>query len=451
MLRSGQAIALCALALLMVGVVMVNSASMSVSPIGPQGRAGEDQVVTGASILLSRASLYMLLAVGAMACCAALPVRRLAQAFVPGGDGRADHPLAGLGVLALGTLALLACLAAVYIPGLSREVNGSTRWIGLTIPGFGLLSVQPSEIAKWALPALLAVVAAARARWMPTLLLGMVPMTLALGAVASFVVLEDFGTAALMGAAGAAVLLAGGVRLLHLALLAPLAGIGLVGALVHSPYRVQRLVSFADPWADPQGAGYHMIQSLQTVAGGELWGRGLGHGLQKFGYLPEDTTDFLFAVICEELGVIGAGVVIALQAALVLAIYSVVRRELLAPCRLFALGVLATLGGQAAINLAVVTGLGPTKGIALPLVSAGGTGWILTCAALGLVIAIARTQPEPVAEPLAEHEDEDEAAEDRLHTPRPVASRSRRPSFDDDEDDPVSAPEVFRRDRASAW
>ncbi len=444
---------MCALALLMVGVVMVNSASMSVSPIGPEGRAGEDQVVTVASILLSRSTLYMVLAVGAMAACAFLPVRRLADRLAAG-SGVADHPLAGLGVLILATGALLGCMALVYVPGLSREVNGSTRWIGVNIPAFGALSVQPSEIAKWALPAVLAVVAAKRARWMPTLTLGMAPAMLAVGAVCAFVVIEDFGTAALMGVAAVAVLLAGGVRLIHLALLAPAALLGLGVALVHSPYRIQRLVSFANPWADPQGSGYHMIQSLQTVAGGEVWGRGLGHGLQKFGYLPEDTTDFLFAVICEELGVVGAGVVIALQAALVLAVYAVARREALGACKLFTLGVLATIGGQAAINLAVVTGLGPTKGIALPLVSSGGTGWVLTCAALGLVISIARTQPVELEEAEALDEDEeayeDEDPDDAIVQTTPRRRRARH-TQDAEEEDLVSAPEVFRRDRASAW
>ncbi|TVQ61081.1 MAG: cell division protein FtsW [Phycisphaerales bacterium] len=449
MVRSGQAVALCALALLMVGVVMVNSASMSVSPIGPQGRAGDDQIVTVASILLSRSTFYMVLAVGAMAVCALLPVRRIADRLTAG-SGVADHPLAGLGVLILATVALLGCMALVYVPGLSREVNGSTRWIGITIPAFGALSVQPSEIAKWALPAVLAIVAAKRARWMPTLTLGMAPAMLAVGAVCALVMIEDFGTAALMGVAALAVLLAGGVRLIHLALLAPAALLGLGVALVHSPYRIQRLVSFADPWADPQGSGYHMIQSLQTVAGGELWGRGLGHGLQKFGYLPEDTTDFLFAVICEELGVIGAGVVIALQAALVLAVYAVARREAMGACKLFALGVLATLGGQAAINLAVVTGLGPTKGIALPLVSSGGTGWFLTCAALGLVISIARTQPvDDAATDEAEAWDEGDEDADTIDELRP--RRRRRADAEAEDDDLVSAPEVFRRDRASAW
>src|SRR6185295_7665477 len=142
--------------------------------------------------------------------------------------------------------------------------------------------------------------------------------------------------------------------------------VGLIGAIWVSPYRIKRLTAFLDPYADPQGAGYHMIQSMAAVAGGEGPGRGLGHGLQKFGYLPEDKTDFLFAVICEELGVVGAAIVIGLFVCLIWAGLAVVRREKCLVLKLVGLGVIATVAFQALINLVVVTGLGPTKGIALP-------------------------------------------------------------------------------------
>ena len=148
--------------------------------------------------------------------------------------------------------------------------------------------------------------------------------------------------------------------------------------MIHSPYRLQRLTVFLNPWADPLGAGYHPIQSMLTIAQGGLIGRGLGNGIQKFGYLPEDTTDFIFAVVCEELGLTGAVLVIGLYLLLIWMGWSI-----LCNCkdrfgRLFALGVLTMIGLQTIINLAVVTVLAPTKGIALPLLSKGGTGWILT-------------------------------------------------------------------------
>jgi len=175
-----------------------------------------------------------------------------------------------------------------------------------------------------------------------------------------------------------------------------LAAVGL--AILASPYRVARLTAFLDPYADPQGTGYHMIQSMGAVAGGGFFGRGLGHGLQKFGYLPEDRTDFLFAIICEELGTPGAALVVFLFAGLLLAGLAIVRREPDRLLRLMGVGVITTVGLQAVINLAVVTGLGPTKGIALPLVSSGGTGWILTAFSLGLLVAIDRRgSAEPAA------------------------------------------------------
>ena len=136
-------------------------------------------------------------------------------------------------------------------------------------------------------------------------------------------------------------------------------------------------------YQDPDGIGYHVIQSMAAVAGGGLPGRGLGNGLQKFGYLPEDTTDFIFAVVCEELGLIGAVVVVCLYAALLLSGFGIVRRAAHPFERLLGLGVVLTLGFQALINLLVVTGLAPTKGIALPLLSWGGTGWCLTAFSIG--------------------------------------------------------------------
>jgi len=161
-----------------------------------------------------------------------------------------------------------------------------------------------------------------------------------------------------------------------------------VAAIVQEPYRLQRLTAFLDPWADMKGAGYHPIQSMLALAHGNVTGTGLGQGVQKFGYLPEDTTDFIFAVICEEMGFAGAALVIALYLTILWTGLGILRdcRDVFG--RLVALGVMLTLGIQAAINLAVVTVMLPTKGIALPLVSAGGTGWVLTAFSLGLLAAL---------------------------------------------------------------
>jgi len=188
------------------------------------------------------------------------------------------------------------------------------------------------------------------------------------------------------------VLLAAGAKLWHIGVLAP-AGLGVVAAgLLTSDYRMKRVTSFIDPYADPAGDGFHVIQSMGAIANGEGVGRGLGHGLQKFGYLPEDTTDFIFAIISEELGLFGVALVLFLYCVLLTTGTDIARRDTRPVARLFVLGVIATIGLQACINLLVVTKLAPTKGIALPLISSGGTGWILTSAALGLLIRFDRTQ-----------------------------------------------------------
>ena len=398
-LRPGHGVALCALALLTIGVLMVNSASMQVDAATPMSLA---------TIAQSRPAAYAGIAILAMGVCALLPVRRMFPAVVrpavppdePSGKehrflsgawlSQLGREYARLWPLWLSTIALVVVLASVYMPVISRPMKGSHRWVNLRLPG--LESMQPSEIAKWALLVLLAWYGARFAHRMKSFWLGLAPGLAAAGAVAGFIVIEDLGTGALLAASAAVVLLAAGGRFWHFLVLAPVPLMGAVVAIVTNPYRLHRIESFVNPYLDPLGKGFHMIQSMAAVAGGQVFGRGLGHGLQKFGYLPEDTTDFLFAIICEELGIAGAALVVGLFGLLLWSIWLVVRHERIIMLKLLSLGVLTTIGVQAIINLAVVTGMGPTKGIALPLLSSGGTGWILTAAALGLVIAIDRAQ-----------------------------------------------------------
>jgi cell division protein FtsW len=400
MLRPGQVVALCVFALLTIGVVMVSSAGMKVGPVD-----GPDQhlpVMTAQQIIFSRSTCYMLLAIAAMGCGALVPVRRLAGVA----QGSPEQALKGV---ALGCAALVVICGLVYVPHLSRHMNGSHRWIELPVPGLGdALSVQPSEIAKWGMIGLMAWYITARSRMLEEFWRGLVPALIAIGAVAGFIVLEDLGTGVLIAMVACLMLLAGGARVRYFAMAVPIGLAGVAGAILMSPYRVKRVLAFMDPYADPQGIGYHTIQSLVAVAGGGGFGRGLGHGLQKFGYLPEDRTDFLFAIICEELGIAGAGLVMALFGTLTWAGFTIMRREREPVLRLLTLGIVATVGLQAIINLAVVTGLAPTKGIALPLLSSGGTGWIMTAFSLGLLVAIDRSQeeavapePEPTATPAA--------------------------------------------------
>ena len=384
---SAPAIVLCVLTLLTIGVVMVTSASLEIRPVplevGPgEGVAGSPTI---ADVLRSKQAILMGLALLAMACAAALPIERLRALLARPGAAAARHPIAALAIAAA---LLLALLSLVYTDVLGREENGGARWV--RVPGLGDRGFQPSEVAKWALVVVLAWYAASIGPAIRTFGRGLVPGAVAAGLIAGMVAREDLGTGVLIGSVAGVVLLAAGVRLWQALLLAPPALLGALALVATSEYRTDRVVAFLDPYADPVGDGYHMIQSMATIAGAGPVGRGLGHGLQKHGFLPEDTNDFLFAIITEELGIAGALLVAAPLLILVWVLRGVAARAHDRFTRLVVLGVACTIAFQTVINLFVVTGMAPTKGIALPLVSAGGTGWVLTAASLGLVIALER-------------------------------------------------------------
>jgi cell division protein FtsW len=364
MLRAGHGVVLIAAALLTIGVVMVNSAGLTVDA---------NRAVSLSDVLLGRHTVLAAMAFVMLLVGSRVPLGRLVE---PRGLA---SPVPWLMV------AMVVVLLAVHLPVVGREVNGARRWINL-----GALSFQPSETAKWGMVVVLAWYAARRVTAMGRLWPGFVLPMAFVGLVCALIVTEDLGTAVLIGAVATALLLAAGARLWHAAVLAGPAAAGVAAAVVASPYRLDRLRAWLDPWQDPQGIGYHVIQSMVTVAGGGVAGRGLGNSVQKFGYLPEDTTDFIFAVICEELGLVGAAVVVLLYCGLLGCGWTIVRGTADPFRRLLGLGVLLTIGLQALINMAVVTGLAPTKGIALPLVSAGGTGWVLTALSLGLLVSMAR-------------------------------------------------------------
>jgi cell division protein FtsW len=281
-------------------------------------------------------------------------------------------------------VAIFVC-AAVLVPGIGKNVNGARRWIIL-----GPIQVQPSEVAKWASVVFLAWWLARPPVNMDRFFFGFIPTVLPIGVVCLLVVIEDFGTAALIGLCTLTMLLAGRVRLWHLAIVVPPALVAAYWFVRHEPYRWTRMTAFLDPWANPQGEGYHMVQSLLSFSTGGLLGRGLGNGVQKLGYLPEDTTDFIFAVICEELGIFGAMLTVALYLGILYVAWQAIRQKRDDFGRLLAFGVGSMLGLQATINMAVATVSVPTKGMSLPLVSAGGSGLIITCAALGLLYSVMR-------------------------------------------------------------
>ena len=379
MLRPGHGVALLTIALLVIGVVMVNSTGLLVGANVPP--------VTHQSVFLGVPAIHALLAVGALFLGAWVSLRRIETL----------RGFAAPAPWALGLAVLLLLL--VWLPNTGRTINSSHRWIEL-----GGIRFQASEAAKWALPFFLAWFCTRPQVQIERFWRGLVPVLALIGFVTLLIAIEDLGTAVLVGGVAMLVLLAAGARLLHMALLAPLGLLALVGGIIAEPYRWRRLTTYVDPFADPEGGGWHIIQSLRAIAGGGLAGRGLGAGEQKFD-LTSDTTDFIFSIICEELGFLGAGLVITAFVALLLCGLSIItdrrsdlssgtgqaeRSELF--MRLLGLGILLTVGMQALFNILVTTALVPTKGIALPLISRGGTGWILTAFCLGLLLAIERSR-----------------------------------------------------------
>jgi len=204
------------------------------------------------------------------------------------------------------------------------------------------------------------------------------------------VIIEDFGTAALIGMCALAMCVAGRVKWWHLLLVVPPVIVGGLWFVMHKEYRWRRMIAFVDPYAAPQREGYHMIQSLLSFSTGGVFGRGLGRGIQKLGYLPEDTTDFIFAVISEELGLFGALLTIALYLGILYVAWQAMRQRRDAFGKMLAFGVGAMIGLQALINIAVATVSVPPKGMSLPLVSAGGSGLVITSAALGVLYSVCR-------------------------------------------------------------
>jgi len=200
---------------------------------------------------------------------------------------------------------------------------------------------------------------------------------------------EDFGTAALLVCVSGAMLLIGGARIWHLCLLACSAAPVFWYLLHNRTHRAGRLTSFRDIWADPEGASYQVVQSLCAIASGDVHGRGLGRGFVK-SYLPEARTDFIFSVICEELGMIGAIAVIALFFAFLWQCRLIIRDCADPMGKVLAFGIAMTIGIQAVMNIAVVTVSVPTKGISLPLVSAGGSGVIFLGVLVGVLASISR-------------------------------------------------------------
>ena len=388
-LRNHDILTLATLALLAIGVIMVQSASMGVT-----GQLGFRLTDLGEKqLLFSGIGLVAYTIISRIDYARLLPRRRNILFAPP---------------VWLMVVALAVC-AAVLVPHIGIERNGARRWLPLGITNF-----QPSELAKWAAVIFLAWILTHRPLDLSKLrnfLLVLVPV----GALCLLVVIQDFGTAALIAVVAVSMLMVGRVKTWHLATVLPPLMFAAYWFVAHKEYRWRRMVAFANPYAAPQGEGYHMIQSLLSFATGGLGGTGIGGGIQKLGYLPEDTTDFIFSTLCEETGLFGAVLVICLYLTILALAWQVVKKSRDSFGRMLAFGIAAMIGTQAAINIAVATVSVPTKGLSLPLISAGGSGLVITCAAIGVFASVLRHDREEDFVPMAAKPDrKPRVVDDRL-------------------------------------
>jgi len=284
---------------------------------------------------------------------------------------------------------VMSLLLLVLIPGIGREINGSMRWIPL-----GFANLQPSELAKLAVTIYLAGYLVRRSDEVRQAFMGFLKPILVLAVLCVLLILEpDFGSVAVLLAIALAMLFIGGVRLWQFTLMMSVVS-GIMAILaVSSPYRLQRITAFMDPWADPFASGFQLTQALIAFGRGEWLGVGLGNSIQKLFYLPEAHTDFLFSVLAEELGLIGVVVVLGLFAVVVVSAFAIARqceRQGRPFAAYLAFGIGTWIGIQSMANMAVNMGLLPTKGLTLPLMSYGGSSLVVMCAAVALLLRIGR-------------------------------------------------------------
>lgn len=280
----------------------------------------------------------------------------------------------------------IVLLVLVKIPGIGREVNGAYRWIGL-----GPLSIQPSEVIKLAMVLVMAHLLAIDPHKIKSFRRGLLPILGLLGLIAGLIMLQpDLGTTLAIAGTTFFMLIAAGARVSHIL---ALGGSGLalvVAAIAAAPYRMRRITAFLDPWADPSGKGYQTIQALLALGPGGLFGLGLGQSKQKFLYLPENHTDFIFAMIGEELGFVGASIVVLLFFLFAWRGFRVAMGAPDAFTGFLAVGLTAMVCIQAMINMGVVSGVLPVTGITLPFLSYGGTSLVFTMIGVGVLLNVSR-------------------------------------------------------------
>jgi cell division protein FtsW len=350
------------LALLGFGLVMVYSASIAIA---------EGSRMTGyqGHYFLLRQCVFILVALVAGAMAFQVPMRTWQQ------------------VAPYLFLAGLLLLVVVLIPGLGKEVNGSRRWISL-----GFANLQPSELMKFFAVLYAADYTTRKAAVMHDFKKGFMPMAAVMLLTGALLLHEpDFGAFVVITSIAVGILFLGGLNWKVFAALTAVLLAGFVTLILTSPYRLQRILGFLDPWSDPYGKGYQLSHSLIAFGRGEWLGLGLGASVEKLFYLPEAHTDFLLAVIAEELGFAGVAVVLAMLMLLVGKAFLVGRHAARLErnfCALVAMGIGIWFGVQAGINIGVNMGLLPTKGLTLPFLSFGGSGIVANCVAVAVLLRI---------------------------------------------------------------
>ena len=281
----------------------------------------------------------------------------------------------------------LILLVLVLIPGIGREVNGSRRWISLIFFNF-----QPSEIVKLFTIMYASDYVLRKSKQMRTIIKGFLPMLGVIVLTGFLLLLEpDFGALAVITLIAMGILFLGGLTYKIFFSLLIFAPISIYFLIISSPYRMERIVGFLDPWSDPFGKGYQLTHSLIAFGRGEIFGVGLGGSVEKLQYLPEAHTDFILAVLGEEFGFVGVTLVIVLFAYLVLRMFGIAKESIQNKkhfAALMAQGVGLWFGIQGIINMGVNLGLFPTKGLTLPLLSYGGSSILMNMIALAIVLKI---------------------------------------------------------------
>jgi cell division protein FtsW len=351
-----------ALLLAALGLVMVYSASISTAEVSRH---------TGQNALyyLMRHGVYLGAALAAAIAVFLVPVKVWQRA----------SPWLFAGCIVL--------LVLVLVPGIGREVNGARRWLNL-----GFATVQPSELMKLAVVLYAADYTVRKHAVLKNFRRGLLPMLIVMLGVAWLLLREpDFGALVVITVAAFGILFLGGMSLRHFGSLLAMLAVGFCALVLTSPYRMQRIFGFMDPWSDPYGKGYQLSHALIAFGRGEWLGVGLGASVEKLHYLPEAHTDFLLAVIAEELGLAGVVLVLALFTLIVLRAFAIGRQAALRERHFAALaaqGIGIWLAFQALINMGVNMGLLPTKGLTLPLMSFGGTGLVINCVAIAVLLRI---------------------------------------------------------------